>query len=228
MSYSYRASTSGGNGSGGAVSISKPAGVAAGDLIVVAAYLESDTNTWTPDASFTSLASQVNTGLFSLQVWYRWADGSEPASWAWTPASSNWRTIVCVAWSGGPGSGSPLDISAGAQGDGDLVSNQNAPSVTTTAADDLLVFVYGNYSGISPGDTTGAATNMRVTLGGLTIGDATIASAGATGTSGPDSAVGTEDWAALHIALLASGGGGGSLPVDADYSWFPKKKLRKL
>lgn len=212
MAYAYRASTSQGNASGAGLTVTKPAGTADGDLIVVVAYLESDANTWASvGAGFTTAAGlvQANTGAFSVRVWWKIASG-EPASWTWTPTSSAWRTVVAASYSGGSGSGERVDVSGGSQGDSVLVANQTAPSVTTTVADDLLVFAYGNFSGNNDTGTTGAASSMRVWFGGLTIADATIASPGATGTTRPSGAVlGTEDYAALHAAFFLSPGGGG-------------------
>jgi hypothetical protein len=85
------------------------------------------------------------------------------------------------------------------------VQNQTAPSVTTTETNVLLVFLYGNFSGTDPTTLTGAATNLRVKLGGLTLGDANRASAGATGTTAPNGGPGTDDYAALHVGLRSSG-----------------------
>lgn len=211
MAYTYRASSSQGNASGSGVTVTKPTGTVDGDLIIVVAYLESDTNTWASVGSgFTTSAAltQDNTGAFQLQVWWKIA-ASEPASWTWTPTTGSvWRTVVCASYSGGSGSGERVDVAGGAQGDGVLINSQTAPSVTTTVADDLLIFAYANFSGTDAATTVGAASNLRVSFGGLIIADATIASPGATGTTRPSDGPGTEDYAALHVALFLSPGGG--------------------
>jgi hypothetical protein len=211
VAYTYRSSSSQGNASGSGLTVTKPAGVADGDLLIVAAYLESDTNTWASvGAGFNTSAAltQDNTGAFQLQVWWKIA-ASEPASWTWTPTTGgNWRTVVCAAYSGGSGSGERVDVAGGAQGDGVLIGSQTAPSVTTTVADDLLAFAYANFSGTDSATTVGAASNLRVSFGGLIIADATIASPGATGTTRPSDGPGTEDYAALHVAFFLSPGGG--------------------
>lgn len=208
MAYAYRASTSAGNASGGALTINKPSGTTTGDLIIVVAYLESDTNTWASVGSgFTSVITQVNTGSFKLQVWYKWCGASEGASWTWTPSSNNWRAAVCASYSGGAGSGNPVDVTGGSQADSVLNTSQTAPSVTTTAANDLLVFGYGNFSGTNTLTMAGAASTLRISFGGVVIADATIASASATGTTSPNSGPGTETYAAVHAAFLLSPGG---------------------
>lgn len=202
MAYSFRAATSAGNASGGALSINKPAGTVDGDLIIVVGYLESDTNTWSSiGTGFTEAKNQDNTGLFDLRIWYKWASG-EPASWTWTPTTTGWRTLVCASYSGGGGSGNPVDVTSGAQADGVTTPNQTAPSVTTTVANDLLIFGYGNFSGTNVTSMSGAAANLRVSLGGCTIADANIATASATGTSNPLGGPGTEDYAAMHAAFF--------------------------
>ena len=211
MAYTYRASSSAGNASGGALTITKPTGTANGDLIIVVAYLESGSNSWASvGAGFTRVTETPEAGTeFTIQMWYKWAS-SEPSSWTWTPTTTGvWRAAVCAAYSGGSGSGDPLDVHASAAGLAKLTAAQTAPSVTTTAANDLLIFGYGNFSGTDESGFTGAATTQRVTLGGCTIVDSTIATASATGTTHPSSA-GTEDYAAIHAAFLITGAGGGT------------------
>jgi hypothetical protein len=206
MAYTYRSNSSQGNGSGLGLTVNKPAGTADGDLIVVVGYLESDTNTWSSVGSgFTEVKNIDNTGLFDLRMWYKWASG-EPASWTWTPSSSNWRTVLVASYSGGSGSGTQPDVSSSDQADGSVP--QSAPSVTTTVNDDVLVFGYGNFQGNNPSGVTGAATNLRVTLGGTALSDANFATAGATGISDA-SGVGSADYAAVHVAFLLTGSGGG-------------------
>jgi hypothetical protein len=209
VAYAYRASTSAGNASGGALSINKPAGTVDGDLLVAVLYLESDTNTWTPPAGWNTSAAltQDNTGSLQMQVFWKIASG-EGASWSWTPGTNNWRSGVVAAYSGGSGSGERVDIAGGSQGDAiSPVTNQTAPSVSTTVVDDLLVFGYGNFSGTNVTAMTGTASNLRVSFGGCTIADANRASTGATGTSAPSSGPGSDTYAALHAAFLLAPGG---------------------
>lgn len=210
MAYTFRAQTNQGNATGGALTVTKPAGTVDGDLIVVVGYLETDTNTWSAIGSgFTEVKNIDNTGLFDLRCWYKWASG-EPASWTWTPTTNAWRTVVVASYSGGSGSGTQPDVSSSAQGDAVTpVSNQTAPSVTTTANDDLLVFGYGNFSGTNMTTAQGAATNVRISFGGCTITDVNIATPSATGTTAPNAGPGTEDYAAVHVAFFLSPGGGG-------------------
>lgn len=228
MAYTYRASTSQGNASGSALTVTKPTGTVDGDLIVVVAYLESDTNTWASVGSGFNTSGPLtidNTGAFQLQVWWKWAS-SEPASWTWTPTTGgNWRTVVVASYSGGSGSGTALDVSGSAQGDSVLETSQTAPSVTTTVNDDLLTWGYGNFSGTNVITMLGAASNMRVSFGGATIADANRPTLGATGTSAPNSGPGTDDYAALHAAFFLSPGGATKAPPPRrrPYHFFKRR-----
>lgn len=208
MPIAFRAATSQGNASGGALTVAKPAGVADGDLLVAHAYLETDANSWASvGAGFASAASGVNTGLFRIQAWWKIAAG-EPASWTWTPTTTGvWRTVVVAAYSGVAGSG--VDV-AGATGQADavIVTSQTAPSITTTVAGDLVLCCYGNDGLTNPTAYTGFTATIRVARGGLTIADATQATAGATGTSRPSAGPGTQSYAAFHYAMLAAAPGG--------------------
>ena len=209
MAWAYGTNTSQGNASGGPLTVNAPASLADGNLIVIVGYLEDDTNTWSSVGSgFTEAKAIDNTGRFDLRLWWKIASG-EGASWTWTPNTNAWRTVVAARYSGGSGTGEFVDITSSAQGDGVLVNSQTAPSVTTTASDDLLTFGYGNFSGTNMTTAQGAATNVRISFGGATITDATIASPSSTGTTAPLAGPGTEDYAAVHVAFLLTGAGGG-------------------
>lgn len=205
---------SAGNASGNALSIAKPTGTASGDLVVFVVYWESDTNTVTGSDSLASALRQANTGAFMLEVFYKIAGGSEPATYTFTPATNGqWRAAVGAAYQNGTGSGPWVDTSGGSEGDSVITTSQTAPSVTTTSADCLVVFAYGNFSGSDPASTSGFATSFRGALGGATLADAAKATAGATGTTNPAS-MGSETYAAMHVAFISDtgGGGGGSDP----------------
>lgn len=212
MAYSFRAATSAGNSSGSTVAVNRPTGTADGDLVVWACYLESDTNTWTTTPTNAVIGSSLaNTGSFNLHLFWKIAS-SEPASWNFAPNASAWRTIVCAAYSGPTGTGSSrVDTSSGSQGDGAFSGNQIAPSVTTTADGNLVIFSYGNFSGTDGPAVGGFATNLRVVGGGVIISDAVQTSAGATGSSGAPP-IGSQDFVAMHTSFLLDTGGGAAAP----------------
>lgn len=199
--------TSAGAASGGSLSINKPTGALDGHLAIVAAYLEADTNPWADTDGFEELDTIANTGAFSLKLFYKWCSG-EPASWTFTPTSTGWRTLVCAVYSGGSGSGDPLDESGGSQGDGvSPVTNQTAPSIITNFDESLILWAYANFSGTDVTAVTGFCTNLRISFGGLALADAVKTVAGATGTTAPSTGPGTEDYAALHVAVRINSGG---------------------
>lgn len=228
--WTYRAASfvSAGNGAGDSLAVNKPVGTAQGDLIVIGSYWEADTQTITPASGFTEAGVIDNAGAFQLQVWYKVAGSSEPATYTFTPSvNGQWRTLIGVAYSGGTGSGPWQDGSATTnQGDVVLVSAQTAPSLTTGGANRLLVYGYGNFSGTNATSLTGAASNLRVSVGGLTIGDAAIAAASATGTTAPAGGPGSETFAAMHVAFISDTDAVGAA-VAASFTKFPKFLLRK-
>jgi hypothetical protein len=214
MAYSFRAASTNGNASGGSLVVSKPTGTVDGDLVVVVAYLESDTNTWSAIGSgFTedTGAAIANTGALNMRFYWKIASG-EGASWTWTPTTNAWRTVHAAAFSGATGAGATrVDVrGAGSQADGVIETSQTAPSVTPTVAGDLLIFGYGNFSGNTASSLVGAATGLRANVGGVIIGSNEAATTSPTGTTRPVS-IGTNDYAANHVAFfLDTGGGGGS------------------
>lgn len=209
MALTYRSNTQAGNASGGSLSVTKPTGVADGDVLVAVGYLESDTNSWTTVPSGWSLVrTNSNAGAFRQDVWLKRAS-SEGASWTWAPTSSAWRGITVVAYSGQTGSGSTLyDVLGTAEiADGDLLPQ--APSVTTTVNNETVLAIHSNYSGLNSTES-GFATTERTDNGIAIISEGTQATAGATGTTGYST--GTVDHASFHLALLNDTGGGAASP----------------
>jgi hypothetical protein len=150
----------------------------------------------------------ANTGAFKLQLFTKIA-ASEPASYtiANSTGGNQWRAAVGAAYSGGTGSGTTIEVSSTAQLDATAQGFQTTPSVTTTGADRMVLFGGANFSGTDPASLTGFATNLRGTLGGCSLGDAIKAAAGATGTTNHNVS-GSQDYAALHAALISDLGGG--------------------
>lgn len=208
--WTYRSGSfvSAGNASGGDLTLNRPTGTADGDLVVINVYFEPDTTNISITGSFTSGAVIANTGAFKIQQFWRIASG-EPTTYTISndTAGNQWRAACGVAYQSGTGSGNFVDVTATAQGDGQLQAGQTAPSVTTTGADRLLVFSYGNFGGADPTSCQGAATTLRGALGGTCISDIARATAGATGTTNA-AGTGTQDYAAIHIAYISDLAGG--------------------
>lgn len=205
MALAYRTGsfTTTGNASGGDMTLTKPTGTADGDRVVIGVYFEPDTCTITVSNGPWESVAIANTGAFKLQVFTKIAS-SEPASYTISndTAGDQWRAAWGASYSGGTGSGVQIDVSGTAQGDGVGSGGQDAPSVTTTGTNRMLIFGYASFAGTTVTGTSGAASNFRGQLGGLALGDALFASAGATGTTDPVG-IGTEDFASLHMALIS-------------------------
>lgn len=210
MALAYRSGSfvSAGNASGGDLSLTKPTGTADGDIVVIVVYFEPDTCAISISTGGWATLSIANTGAFNLKAFWKYAS-SEPASYTLSNdvAGNQWRTAVGVAYSGGTGSGTLLDVSSTGQADGVIASSQTAPSVTTTGTNRMIVYGYGNFSSTNISTMAGFCTNLRGSFGGVAIADALQATASATGTSRPNAGPGTEDYAAMHVALISDTGG---------------------
>jgi hypothetical protein len=210
LAYRSGSLVSAGNASGAALTVNVPVGVANGDIMILVYYVESDTNTVIPPAGWTSLLRQVNTGDFMLEMFWKRAS-SEPASYSWSDATAGnqWRTAVSVAYSGGTGTNTVKDATGfgASQGDAVAITAQTAPTITPTSDGVMVVFGYGNFGGSDVTAMTGFTTNLRGSLGGIVIADAHQASHAATGTSRPSAGPGSQDYVAMHVALIDDTGG---------------------
>ncbi len=215
MALAFRAGSfvSAGNASGGTLNFAKPVGLADGDIEIYVVYCETGTNTvqivltgTSTDAGFSSAFSQAEGTDFFVQVFYKRAS-SEPTTYDLKITTTpNWRIVSGGAYSGGTGTGTLLDLANGSSGVGQADTGQTAPSITTTVANDMVIFGYGNFGGTDPTSVTGFTTNDRGSLGGCVLADAVKTTAGATGTSHPVGA-GTQSYAAIHAAIISDTGG---------------------
>lgn len=163
-------------------SVSTPAGVLAGDVLV--AFLSINGNstvTITPPTGWTKIANgSVSGGYSSLWAFYKVATASEPTSYTFTASTGSQWAIAVEAWSNGNTS-MPVDVYA--VGPGGSGSTVDAPSVTTTLPNDAVIGAYAqNYSSSF---TLPAKMTARLSRGGpnasIAVGDYTQATAGATG-----------------------------------------------
>lgn len=202
MAYVYRSSTTNGNSSSNGLNVTKPSGTANGDVLVAVCYLEgsSGSNTWTTPAGWSIAGSPRAAGTeFNVALYWKIASNElTSASWVFTPASvNNWRSITCGAYSGGV---SPaFDVWSASSGLTAITTA--APTVTTTAASDLLTFGYGNYSGTDATSTFGAAASLRASLGGTVLADWVSASLGPSGSTDIKDAIGSQDYSSHHVAI---------------------------
>jgi hypothetical protein len=200
-----------GGGTGTNLTGDFPVGLSAGDLMVALWY--SDPGTVTGPAGW-ELVQPAETNAdpngLTLAAWVKLADAADVSagSAVWVPGGSVFRRLSISRYTGFLGTASSrLDgTPTVAQGDAALVTAQNAPDMTTAVAGSLVVFGYANFSGANVTAMTGFCTNLRNSSDGLTIADAIKSPAGATGTSRPNAGPGSENFIAMHFALLESAG----------------------
>jgi hypothetical protein len=161
----YRASSAtNGGGTANTASITVPAAVQTGDLMVaMVASSFAGTPTWTVPSGWTSI-QQVNTANLNSGMWYKIAAaGDLGATLTWSNVGGNDFAIAFAAYSGVVQS-SPVDVSSGSSGGGNI----NAASVTTTLANDLVVYGFAHWANPNPGNPTlsGASAAARTQLAG--------------------------------------------------------------
>lgn len=196
----------------GSMVITNPSAGFGSVMVAQIAYRRSSALTVTPPSGWVQVGSTLTTAnnpeLRQL-VYVRVAGTSEPSTYTWSFGSST-RAVGMIASFAGVDTMNPIDVVAGAAGNGDPVV---APAVTTTAPNDMLVV----FMSLGVGSGTIATPAGMLTDGKLsrTIGSSsglgargayqTIVSAGTTGTrSGDASSAG--NWAAHSIALRQSSG----------------------
>jgi hypothetical protein len=173
---SFRSQSSVTNGT----TVARPAGAAAGDLLLATLEVDADPATVSGPSGWTLLmdtpAALGTVSAFHAQVWYRVATSSEPASYTWTVGGNPWVDIGVLDYTG-VNTASPVDVSSGSYVGVTTAGSTNA--VTTTAANDLVVALFIDYN--SATWTAGAGTTKRYDFDGNTAEDAVQASPGSTG-----------------------------------------------
>jgi hypothetical protein len=200
---SFGSATSAQNGSGGSLTINKPASTATGDVLVAAVSV-SNNATITPPTGWTPILASSNGNNVNIASYYHVVTNaaSEPASYSWGFSSSP-TTSGGIARYTGVDTSNPIDVSGVATGNS---TQPVAPSVTTTAANDLVVGLFASQANTSFTAPTGMAERYDVpnASGPSTeASDVAQANAGATGTK--TATTGTSGkWAAELVALNAA------------------------
>jgi len=140
----FRASSTGGGGSGTSLTINKPAGVVNDDVMLLAFYTENTALVPSVTGSWTLIDNIAYDTYFKMHVYYRRAS-AEPASYAitWDGTTATVAAVI-VAYSGAITTGSPVDVYS-------KLSNAYTPSMTATGVtpvntDDMLVFLGTHYT----------------------------------------------------------------------------------
>lgn len=131
--------TGGEPGTTGSVVITKPDGVASGDVLV--AFACTNELTITVPAGFTQVALSANAdtpGTFSGGMWYKVAGGSEPASYTFSKSADGGPIAVSLSAFRGCNTTSPIDVSSEIAGGAAGEPANPATSVTQTASGHLV------------------------------------------------------------------------------------------
>lgn len=186
---------------GTAVEVTKPTGVASGDLLLAFCTSQGST-TWTGDTGFTEVRDVA--GAPTLRVAYKVAGGSEPATYTFTAFSSGAHRVVLAGIRGG--TYTAISATTGTATSG---GNCAAPSVTAAAGSSLLLafFVINNSgsSGSFP-DPTGMTSEYQSTDSrspDVALFSEVVA-AGATGTRSSDHTSASGDVKALLVVIAPS------------------------
>jgi hypothetical protein len=173
------------HGSGTSVSVSLPASVAAGDLLVMviqtsagAAPTVNAVTGWTH-----LITKQTSVTGFAFDVFYRVADGTEGSTvTVTTTAAANFQVIVARV----TGADTVTPINASASGSVAAGSTAATPSITTTAANCLIVSIASPVSTATSTAPTGMTKRWQDNNGAvgneISWADVVQAAAGATGT----------------------------------------------
>lgn len=201
------------------VTVTAPASIASGNLLV--AFIHEASNQvfsvtmpsgWTQAALFTP-ASPANGG--TILIAYKYATGTEPANYTFTMTETSGNAFqstpggVIVQYANTVAS-SPIDGSAATR-DGSLsTTNVVAPSVTSTAAADLLICAYGAASSTAVSSRPAGMTSRAYPVGSgnsgaLDVCDVTLGAAGASGTK-TEVLTSSDYTIAASVAILSTGG----------------------
>jgi hypothetical protein len=163
--------------------------------------------TITPPSGWTLIRQDGSTSDQAAGLYYRVAGTAEPTSYTWRASASVGFTGIIVAYSG-VDTTAPINVSGGQTG---TTSGANAPSVTTTAANDWLVGIWSAWNNnVSLTTPSGMTLRQRYSGGDpLLVSDKSLAAAGATGIQTASSSSSPAFWTGQVVALRAGSGGTG-------------------
>lgn len=212
-----RGASTNGNSTNTSLTINKPTGVVAGDVMIVNIGQRNNGTTAPTCAGWTAISSGAIDGGTTLgALLYKVAGASEPASYTFTlGAGANNNEGTIVAFSGVDVTGTPFDVAPGSLSvSGGNGSTATATGITTVSANAAVIMFaqvndnqsMGTWSTTSPGALTELYEDQYNASGAvdLTLGAAwaTKATAGATG-NGTMSIGASSRWGAQLIALKA-------------------------
>lgn len=197
--------------SAASLTITKPAGTVAGDVMIAAVTATPSSIPITPPTGWTLIQSQQQTANTSsvVSAFYRVAGASEPSSYTWILASGHAGAVGGILSYSGVDTAVPLDVSAKAATPKSL--NHAAPSVTTTQTGDMLVTVHEYTSSRSWTPPAGMTERVDIASSGrsssgitLEMNELLLGVPSATGTKTARAAANSDAGATISIALRAA------------------------
>jgi hypothetical protein len=184
------------------LSITKPAGAAAGDVFVASIAIKNPT-TITPPPGWSLVRSDTQ-GTMTMETYTHAANGAEPANYRWRFATSTNASGGILAVTGA-NINNPVNAQNGQVGNC-TCATVTAPTITTTVTNTLVVLTYGSSFTGAWGPPATTLERWDVTTAANTnSGSATKtqAAAGATGAFNAThaNAVNNKDWIGHNIAI---------------------------
>jgi hypothetical protein len=191
---------------GTTLSINRPTGVVANDVLLAAIYWDnSRAPTISVPGAWTALRQDGSTANEEVALYYHVVTASEPSVYTWTASRSIGFTGIISAYTG-VSTTNPIDVSGGLTG---TTANAVAPSVTTTAGGDWLVGVWSTWKS-NVGLTVPSPMIVRQAFNGgdpLILADKPLGGTGATGPQTATTSVSPGFWTGQAVALRAASGG---------------------
>ncbi len=199
---SLRAAATGNNGAGAStLTINVPAGTTSGDVMVAFVVVQTAGNTITPPAGWSLVLRQDSSSSIATASYVKVAGSSEPASYTWSFSTSGEASGGIASYIG-VNTTTPVDAS-NAQYNANT-SNVDNSGVTTTTANDMLVYAVGVATATTVNVPSGFTEQWSTSSNSLTTSEMSqeiFASTGATGTIHGTLNGGANDNITLLIAL---------------------------
>ena len=135
-----------------------PTGWKAGDLFITSITWNTNTATLTAPSGWTQIDSTITTGTFAQADFYHYAATGDPNSYNFTFSSAAGLSQVSTAEFQGVDQTTPIDVSATAVSASG--TTDNAPSVTTTVAQDMLFDIWSWNTGTNASSITSTMTKI--------------------------------------------------------------------
>jgi predicted phage tail protein len=189
------------------VTVTKPAGTTAGDLLVAYVYHYDNVATWTPPAGWTLVTTGTGTSATYFSIYRKVAGGSEPASYTFAGSTGDYKAATIERYTGVD----PLNPIQTFTLNSGSATSRSIGSMTSTVPNSYLAMAVFGYNLTA---TAAAPSGMTInyTEFGRGFGQA-LPTAAATGTKSTTDA--TDAWTAIGLILnpIVTPGAGGSTPA---------------